>query len=1397
MARKIRLFLLLFALAGVVSAQSVQIQVQLVPPYPTSLSEFQSRPNQVVISLINTTNQTLNVQLNGSLKGVDSDVAIATAPNYRSPAPVTLNPLQTRRLSAFEISQLFDASHLVYTGISREDILQKNGLPEGTYQLCIRAFDFKFPLQPLSSDEPQGCSNPILIQQLEPPYLIKPADGEELVVLKPQNALFTWSTPAGAPPVTEYVLKIAEMLNPDRNPNDVMLSQGAVFFEKPVKGNAYLFGPADPPLLPGRRYAVMVTARDPFGKTGFRNNGKSEVIAFTVRKTPEPYAGKGIQLIAPLAAATWKFRKGPDLSGDSDPFPFAWKAVPDVVEGDKIGGYFVRIVKVKPGVTPADAMLDAETRGSYTATAAVTDPNLLTYTFRPADLKNLEENQQYVWKVKAFLSESVAKNVYESDLRTFRTTETETPKIQLADIKQLKINGFRIDVAGIAPASDADHLAGHGTLSLKGLAGAGKINSFNVSFSGLAVRLISSGGGTPEYTVTRGEIHLTATTDLRYPFPMTDPELPGDYLFYVKSIDLIARLTVSSANGAFRIDQDNGTSTCKASVKWTSELWQAAGDKSGGSASNLIVESETTSLKIDPEKGLSGKLAFDRDRTDIRLDYPANFRVTFLKSGSFFELSEQGLATRLSGTVVVPDGRSDIDRDFTIYLTEARSLALKVPSNGIQIPLIRDGNTTFHLTFKEAFLRLSGKAPAGAPEGLGVGLTIPAAQLVWGDLSHQYVFELGRVLNNAGSYYNYNGPGKDGKQKMNTRGVISGFTCQMDKQQVTLAKSCLLEFIVEGNMIFPFFQYVAPFQFWVHGDLKGNLLDKGGYVDTDKFGETYLVGKAGSDQTISFKPTYVAFKNDYLFVQGNFRMTDPSGKGLACNKLYVDGLAVYPTGHVGAENGGLFYFSTQKNGTYRDFPYTFKSLVINKKDGTEAYQIKFSGTLTLADNLTPKNDLIVRADFERPAPEDILQTATFKDVITVDPGKVPKLKLPKSGPLPPVFEPEETGMGLTDDGVQIEHSDGVSSYKGKASYYLDDPVYGSGFRLETGCTVYQPDEKSYEAKVMIGRAGNAGARYSYWFFEAGATGVVDIPLFLNLVIYGFKGRIYYHMKHKDGKEGSIFNENYMPSADVGVGMYAEVPLKTKGDEGRIFWGKAAMEINTTSGGGIEKIRMAGEGNLLSPDGVGSAGQFRGSMKGEFNFQEKFFDLWLDVTGNLKGILCIEDVWSSNIHMDKNGFFVGVGYYDEEKKAWDYGIMNVMCAGFTPKDAQGGYLLISDKEISMGVAVYYDTGWKGISVKGTGVQGRARADFYANGTLQYNPFHFSAKIAASGSVWGRGCIMGRCLTKGAHIGVEMQMEAPDPVCLAGSIVVDVPVIPTFRLPARFKNGSFSFKKSCDD
>lgn len=293
--KRLLLFLIIISLSlvtgfGQSQSNSVRVNLTITGPYSTNIMDYapsqNNRLGKMIVTVQNLTRIEQNIYLRGDIRGTQNGVRIFTDADYNPTQGITLAPLETRQLFSHEIMDLYDPNHLTYIGTSQEEIKRTRHVPEGEYSLCVRAYDFTAGRRnmALSPEQPLGCFT-VFMRNVEPPILIQPQADAEVKALDIQNVVFSWTVSAGSPPGTTYRLKIVEIFDPKRNPNDAFLSSTTPpIFEKDLLSPVYVYGPADVPLVPGRKYAWAVSVVDSRGQTSFQNQGRSEVRAFTYKQ---------------------------------------------------------------------------------------------------------------------------------------------------------------------------------------------------------------------------------------------------------------------------------------------------------------------------------------------------------------------------------------------------------------------------------------------------------------------------------------------------------------------------------------------------------------------------------------------------------------------------------------------------------------------------------------------------------------------------------------------------------------------------------------------------------------------------------------------------------------------------------------------------------------------------------------------------------------------------------------------------------------------------------------------------------------------------------------------------------------------------------------------------------
>ena len=208
-------------------------------------------------------------------------ITIETSPFY-NPPPLTLEPGSRQSFSGAQLYELLMAENLDFKGLSRSEFERGGGaLPEGFYRFSITVRDYRRPDVILSNQ----ATAMVWLTLGDPPLLNQPHCGTEIKLNEGmQNLIFQW-TPlnAGSPYAltTEYIFTLVEIRVPGFNPNDAINSLPPIY-EVTTNQTSILYGPAEPPLIPGMEYVWRVQAVDMQGRDVFKNNGYSNICAFRI-----------------------------------------------------------------------------------------------------------------------------------------------------------------------------------------------------------------------------------------------------------------------------------------------------------------------------------------------------------------------------------------------------------------------------------------------------------------------------------------------------------------------------------------------------------------------------------------------------------------------------------------------------------------------------------------------------------------------------------------------------------------------------------------------------------------------------------------------------------------------------------------------------------------------------------------------------------------------------------------------------------------------------------------------------------------------------------------------------------------------------------------------------------
>ncbi|HEY9007906.1 MAG TPA: fibronectin type III domain-containing protein [Ohtaekwangia sp.] len=259
----------------------VQATVQLTPPYSLYLADYvESGTERLALNIFLADIARPSLDVRFRLRIVGQGVTIETKPEYR-PAPISIQGGVPMRLISTDLADYFNSNNLNFQGITRREYDQRGKLPEGVYQFCFEVLEYNRGAKISNT----ACGTAWMILN-DPPIVNLPRQNEKLKVQSPQNILLQW-TPrhTGSPNsafTTNYDVTMVEVWPSTRNPNDAILTSPPIF-ETTTSSTTVVYGPAETPLEPGRRYAFRVRARSIAGVDEldlFKNNGYSEVISF-------------------------------------------------------------------------------------------------------------------------------------------------------------------------------------------------------------------------------------------------------------------------------------------------------------------------------------------------------------------------------------------------------------------------------------------------------------------------------------------------------------------------------------------------------------------------------------------------------------------------------------------------------------------------------------------------------------------------------------------------------------------------------------------------------------------------------------------------------------------------------------------------------------------------------------------------------------------------------------------------------------------------------------------------------------------------------------------------------------------------------------------------------------
>lgn len=271
--------LLFFFSCVLANAQSFPVQIvpQATPPPPIYFSEYADAGTvnsplkvQLILNDFQIANREVRLKTYFEGNGItfrSNDMVVGARPLFlEGGVPLVLT--NTDLAAYFKFENITGISPNVYG----------SAIPEGVYQFCFEVYDMLTGNR-LSQ---KSCAVSVIFQN-DPPFLISPGNRTNVAETNPQNIIFQWTPRSINVTSVEYELTLVEIWDNVIDPQAAFFSSPPVF-QTTTTGTTYVYGPSDPLLLSGKRYAWRVRAMAKQGAEEiglFKNQGQSEIFSFS------------------------------------------------------------------------------------------------------------------------------------------------------------------------------------------------------------------------------------------------------------------------------------------------------------------------------------------------------------------------------------------------------------------------------------------------------------------------------------------------------------------------------------------------------------------------------------------------------------------------------------------------------------------------------------------------------------------------------------------------------------------------------------------------------------------------------------------------------------------------------------------------------------------------------------------------------------------------------------------------------------------------------------------------------------------------------------------------------------------------------------------------------------
>jgi len=854
-----------------------------------------------------------------------------------------------------------------------------------------------------------------------------------------------------------------------------------------------------------------------------------------------------------------------------DEFPvFTWMPPMPLPPGQE-AFYDLKIVEILTGQSPFDAM---QSNPAWFEEKGVT----ITSFRYPVGARAFEGGNEYAWQINAYDEEGFS--LGESEIWEYSFTRVrgrvspEEPDEVEFRVRFFQIGRYVMEVIHVDDP-DLEHFSGTGNLKLDPF----DITIPNIEFSELKLSLVFSPmipmipdeppPPPPEDSWIVAEGIIEFDTDLMLPLSSEHYEV---YLSATAIKLENHRGTGSMGPGPPRINQ---------SVRISGSVWLhfPLAIYYGGLDYEIpqsYVKTASQWFVLSHINGINGNKQLLHEYSYSLRD-PEGFEVKFLEDSQIMVYHNE-VSISFSGDIKLPETVKDIDGNRVsiafegidrFYYTEDLTISA-------DIAFLNNTNIAFHpsditVDFSET------ESPSGlTPEWKGVFFN--EGELIFPIEIHTEIFGL-RVdreeripITDLNNFYVSSGGlnGSITQDGLGWAGSYRGFGGGINSFSVTLEDNTVSEGSIAGSIAFPF----------LNEDMNFALIitDEGlqeGSIEATSLGSRAI--NVGDDNTLTIDITRGILSYEAgvgkLVLDLNFTF-DVSG--IKTEPIPVNGFYVTSEGNIGI--GSWVDLIHEVNASFHGFSLTLTRAGAGNEG--ELYWLGIHGSITFVDVLSSSGG----TEFEA---KIYLQ----KEPLHYDHTYLNSIAL--------VFENE------------------VVKFNGSVAWYEEDPIYGEGFQMDLSFELKKPSVAGIDGSLIIGHKEEEGTEsYKYWFIEAGVTGL-NIPVFAGVSIYGFTGRVYYHMRYNEE------STSYIPDGTTLFGIYAGVPFGSSGEgdsKGKKYWGNTSLEVTVGEDGGGSSVALNGDVYILPEDGYNDTdAKVHGSA--EVIVTDISFDANFDVEANILTLIC--------------------------------------------------------------------------------------------------------------------------------------------------------------------------------